>query len=214
MDAEGEAVAGGRNVFEKPRQLGGAIAHHVQDRAEHLLPQIARAVERQDRGRHIGSRRRQPMLTVPAKDDASLPLRVGDPAVEARFGVGIDHRPHMRRGIARSARRGAAFRRARRARGVSVRRQRFGQGLHPGLRLCGRHHGAVPPLQVSHLPAGELGDRSRPGDLGEEAQGTGGKVVIRVFEGAAPDIGDGEQLGRAAAAAAGRTAQPSWRCPG
>jgi len=101
-----------------------------------------------------------------------------------------------------TAKDGASFAGGRR---VAVRGQRLGESLHPSLRGSGRYHRAVPRLQVRHLPAGELGDRAGTGDLGDEAEGVGGEIVVGVPESAAPDIGDGEQLGRAAPATAGWT---------
>ena len=85
---------------------------------------------------------------------------------------------------------------------VAVRRQRLGERLHPLARPARLHHRPVPALQVGDLPAGELGDRLGPGHLGEEPERAGGQVVVGVLEGAAARVGDREQLGRAAAAAA------------
>ena len=115
-------------------------------------------------------------------------------------------RPARRRCRARSPVPGAgAGGTARRGR-VAIRGQRLGQGRDPVAR-CGRlDHRPVPPLQVSDLAAGELGDRARPGHLGQEAQRAGGQVVVGVLERAPAHVRDREQLGRAAPSPAGRAA--------
>ena len=52
-----------------------------------------------------------------------------------------------------------------------------------------------------------------PGPLGQEAQGAGGQVVVGVLEGAAAGVGDREQPGRPAAAAAAVRPARSWPRP-
>ena len=90
-------------------------------------------------------------------------------------------------------------RRARRG-GVAVGGQRLGQRLDPGRELALGHHRCVPALQVSQLPAGELGDRLRTCRFGQEPQRARGQVIVGVLECAPPGVGDDEDLGRPAPA--------------
>src|ERR671934_49090 len=82
MDAERERVAIPRDFIEQRIELAGAPAHDVQDRSEHLLPQIARALEHDNGRRDVGPSLRQLLEGVPTEAQAALPLLVGNPAVE------------------------------------------------------------------------------------------------------------------------------------
>ena len=64
---------------------------------------IARAVERDDRRRHVKPSLRQPPVLVPAEADTVC--LAGNPGVETGLGFRIDHWAHVRRRIAGIAQR-------------------------------------------------------------------------------------------------------------
>src|SRR5262245_45635482 len=103
MDAEREAVAVAGDVVEQLIERIGAPAHHVQDRAEHFLAQIAGAVEHNNGRRHIDALRRHRLESVPAEAHAPLALLLRDPAVEAILCLRVDHRAEVSRNLARIA---------------------------------------------------------------------------------------------------------------
>jgi len=77
---------------EQAFELGGLPAHDVQDRPEHLLPQIAGAVERNDGRRRVSPVSGQRPVGIPPEPHPALPCHAGDPAVELILGLGVDHR--------------------------------------------------------------------------------------------------------------------------
>src|SRR5689334_13653694 len=105
MNAEREGVAVSRKLLEQGVERIGAPTHDVKDWPEHLLPQVSRAVERDDRRRHISSSDRQRLESIPTEAHAAFLLLTGDPAVELFLRLGIDHRPDMGRRLARIAER-------------------------------------------------------------------------------------------------------------
>ena len=55
MHAQREGVAGGVDLCQQCRQLGSAVAHHVQHGAKYLAAQLAQAVQFNQRGQHVGA---------------------------------------------------------------------------------------------------------------------------------------------------------------
>ena len=90
----------------------------------------------------------------------------------------------------------AGSRAAARGGSIAIGRQGRGQRLDALIRRGGRNGRPVPALELSDLLPGELGDGARSGPLRQEAQGTGGQVVVGVLKGAPASVGDGEQPGR------------------
>ena len=99
MHAEGQAVAGGVDLFDQPLQLVAVIAHHVQHRAEDLFFQLVEAVELNERRRNESTA--GPLAGIFAvfahrlEDFAPFGAQRLDVALDILFGFGVNHRPDI-----------------------------------------------------------------------------------------------------------------------
>src|SRR5712692_10464158 len=77
----------------------------MQDRTKNLFLEIAGTIEADDGRRNKAPAWRQGFKIVPAKENAALRGHIGNPAIEPRFGVIVDHRSYVSGRIARIAER-------------------------------------------------------------------------------------------------------------
>src|SRR5260370_34420876 len=93
MDAQRERVAVSHELLEQRIELACAPAHDMQDRPEHLLPQISCAIEHDDRRRHISPPPRQRLETGPPKGHTAAPVPVHHPPLNLLLPLPLDPPP-------------------------------------------------------------------------------------------------------------------------
>ena len=99
MQPEGQAVAGLADGLQHVVDIVGAIAHHMQDRTEHLAIKCFDAIELEDVGRHERTASRRQARIVHAR----RLLHTRDVPLEHGFGLAVDHRTDVGRRLARIA---------------------------------------------------------------------------------------------------------------
>ena len=161
-------------------------------------------------GRHEAPARRQRAPSSQRKIDAALPRLVGDPAVEPRLGVVVDHRTDMGRRIARIAER------------------QFARGARDHLDHAVGHvllHAEQPQRRAAlagraerrgdHVVGDLLGQRGGIDDHGVDAAGLGDQRHDRAVLGGERAVDGAADLGRAGEGDAGdaRHRRPAPRRP-